>query len=81
MYRIYTDINYADTTRDPDKVVITELCYKKTKKSAIRFCKEFISKNFCKNNAELEEIEDGFIAIDFCSYGKTLRVKKIIFED
>ncbi len=77
MYRIYTKVNLADTSRDPDDIIIKELCYKKTKKEAKEFCNKYISKKFFNKDSELYENNGIIHAIDFCSYGETIIAKKI----
>ena len=63
-YRIYTRVNYADTSRDPDDIHIEELCYKKTKKDMLKFCEEYIKENFsnpsefCRDQDKNQNLSD-----------------------
>ena len=79
-YRIYTETNSADTTRDPDDIHQTELCYKATKKLTLLFLKQYISKHFVSKETEVYKTKTGFKAIDFCSYGEVLYAEKVTIE-
>lgn len=76
IYRIYTAVNEADTSRDPDQWSYKELGathdLDKAKVAAMRYIKE----NFFHKDTQLYEYEGGeFRAIDFCSYGATLIIE------
>jgi sulfur relay (sulfurtransferase) complex TusBCD TusD component (DsrE family) len=76
-YRIYTETNYADTSRDPDDIHITELGYKHQLDDALKFANEYIKEHFFHKDTELHYYEDGYEATDFRSYGATIYVKEI----
>ncbi len=78
-YRIYTERNLADTTRDPDQIVIEELGYKHNLEDAKSTANEYIAKNFVHKDTILKERKNGlYSATDFCSYGATIIVEPII---
>lgn len=77
-YRIYTKINLADTCRDPDEIVITELGYKHKLEDAKQLANDYIKESFFRKDMVLEERKDGtYSATDFCSYGVTIIVEPI----
>jgi len=81
IYRVYTSINYADTSRDPDNIHIEELGFFDNKEKAISIASNFIENNFFNKNTKIRELKNGnFSATDFCSYGKTIYVIKIKVE-
>ncbi len=81
-YRIYTEVNYADTCRDADDIHITELGYRNKLADALLLANDFIKNNFFHKDTELHENkgENLYEATDFCSYGKTIYVKQIQIE-
>ena len=81
IYKIYTEINLAETSRDPDNIITKYLCNKKTKESTIAFCEKYILEHFCDKSTKLEKNTNGFSATDFCSYAETLIAKKTILEN
>ena len=78
IYRIYTTVNYADTSRDSDNIHINELCYKNNKEDTLIYLEKYIKKNFFHKNTKPHIFKDGEIrATDFCSYGETIIAKPI----
>ena len=77
VYRIYTKKNLADTMRDPDDIVINELCYKKGQQGAIDFCREYIKEHFKDPEAEIHENKTELYATNLVSYGETIIAQKI----
>ena len=80
-YKIYTKQNLADTSRDPDDIVIEELGYKNNLDDALSLGNKFIKDNFFHKDTTIKRRSDGtYTATDFCSYGKTLIIKEIIID-
>lgn len=77
VYKITSTVNCADTMRDPDDLHVEDLGYKEGKDNARKFCEEHIKNRFVKENTQLEETDYGFKAVDFCSYGATLKAELI----
>jgi hypothetical protein len=78
-YRIYTERNLAETTRDPDEIVIKELGYKHNLEDAKSIANDYIAKNFFHRDTLLKERQNGlYSATDFSSYGATIIVEPII---
>lgn len=78
LYRIYTEVNCADTFRDADDIRQTELGVSDDIEKAKKFAIDYIKKNFFHKDTKLVETKDGgFVATDFCSYGQTIRIKKM----
>lgn len=78
-YRIYTYYNAADTCRDPDDIHTEELGYKNELEDALIVANNYIKKHFLHKDTELIKIgKNEWHATDFCSYGSTIIVKKII---
>ena len=82
IYRIYTKVNTADTWRDPDNIIITELCYKSSREKAKEFVRSYIDEHFFKPEKTTVdwEGEAGFRATNVVSYGKTIIAEKITIE-
>lgn len=76
-YRIYTEVNAADTCRDPDDIYVTELGCTSDLEKAKQFAEKYIREHFFYKKAELFEYNDGYAAQDICSYGATLIIKKM----
>lgn len=77
-YRIYTERNLADTTRDPDEMVYEELGYKFDLDEAKSVANNYIKKMFFHKDTELKERKSGtYAATDFASYGATVIVEPI----
>ena len=77
-YRIYTERNLADTTRDPDEMIYEELGYKFDLADAKSVANNYIKTRFFHKDTELKERNDGtYTATDFASYGATVIVKPI----
>jgi len=80
-YKIYTEQNLADTSRDPDDVVIEELGYKNNLDDALLLGNNFIKDNFFHKDTTIRQrTDDTYTATDFCSYGKTLIIKEIVID-
>lgn len=78
-YRVYTERNLADTTRDPDEIVINELGYRHNLEDAKSIANDYIKTGFFHSDTILKEREDGsYSATDFSSYGATVIVEPII---
>ncbi len=77
-YRIYTRQNLADTSRDPDNIIIRELGYKSDLKTAMVVTNTYIKSNFFHENTKLRKNkDDSYSATDFCSYGETIYLQPI----
>ena len=78
IYRIYKEVNAADTCRDADDISTTELGYVEGKENALLFAEKYIKNHFFCKNIKLTECSEGsYTATDFCSYGDTIYVKPI----
>ena len=78
IYRIYTERNLADTCRDPDDIVITELGYRYSEEDALRLARDFIRNNFWKNHTDLSKDSKGnYSSLEICSYGRNLVIEKL----
>lgn len=78
-YRVLRSLNYADTTRDEPIIETTELDVKDNLDDAIVVAKNYINKHFVSTSTELKKQADGnYSATDFCSYGATITIQKII---
>jgi hypothetical protein len=78
IYRIYTEKNYADTSRDPDDIHIEELGYKSNLDDALDIARAYIKESFINKEDKLREDNNGnYFAHDFRSYGVTIHIKKI----
>ena len=77
-YRIYTERNLADTTRDPDQIVTEELGYKYELEDAKLIANDYIKTRFFHKDTSIIERRNGtFTATDFCSYGETIIIEPI----
>ena len=77
-YRIYKELNTADTFRDPDDIHIEELGYKQSLDDALEFAQVYIIKNFFRKDTKISKRSDGsYYAIDMCSYGWIIEIKPI----
>ena len=80
-YKIYTVRNLADTIRDHDDIVTTELGYTRKLEVAIHKAKDYIANSFFHKDTDLKKSSDGsYSATDFCSYGATIRIEVIDIE-
>jgi hypothetical protein len=79
-YRIYTRVNFADTSRDKDNVHIKELCYKSSREKAIKYMYDYIKKHFTNRNTGLCGSKTALSATDACSYGETIMAEKITID-
>ena len=78
VYRIYKQMNAADTWRDPDDIHIEELGYKQSLNDALEFVQDYITKNFFRKDTKIHKRKDGtYYAIDMCSYGWIIEIKPI----
>jgi hypothetical protein len=77
MWRIYTVVNCADTMRDPDEFVYTELGGSATFESAMSFVKKYVEREF-RNASYIQTDSFGNIrACEICSWGRTLCADKM----
>jgi len=77
-YRIYTERNLADTTRDPDEMVYEELGYKFDLDEAKLVANDYIKTRFFHKDTELKKRNNvTYTATDFASYGATVIVESI----
>lgn len=75
-YRIYTQRNLADTTRDPDQIVTTELGYRFDLDDAKSLATEYIKEHFFYKDSVLIERKGGYYsAVNFSSYGEIIFVQ------
>lgn len=78
VYKIYKQMNAADTWRDSDDIIIVELCYKKSLEDSLVFVQDYITKNFFRKDTEIHKRTDGvYYALDFCSYGWEIIIQPI----
>lgn len=78
VYRIYKQMNAADTWRDPDDIHIEELGYKQSLEDSLVFVQDYITKNFFRKDTKISKRSDGsYYAIDMCSYGWIIEIKPI----
>ena len=79
-YKIYTERNLADTTRDPSELVYEHLGYKYKLDDAIDIANEYIKKNFFRPaDTQLTKGKGNVVlrAYDYRSYGVELVIEKI----
>ena len=81
-YRIYKEINFADTCRDADDIHTTELGYKNKLEDALSVAKNYIKEHFFHKDTELHKCKksNNYEATDFRSYGATIYVEEIIID-
>jgi hypothetical protein len=79
IYKVYTRINYADTTRDPNNYEYKTIVHTGDLQRAIDVANKFITVEFFKNKTKLEKGENNilFTAMDFCSYPKIIFIEEI----
>lgn len=76
-YKIYTKRNLADTSRDPDDIVIEKLAYRNSLDEAKQYANDYIKEKFL-GVQPLKEYKDGsYRATNFCSYGETIIIEKV----
>jgi hypothetical protein len=80
IYKVHTERNLADTSREPDNIVTKEICHKGFETDAISVMEEYIKKNFFHKDTQPIKTSYGWSATDFCSYGETIRITKINVE-
>lgn len=84
MYKMNVTYNAADTSRDPDDIVLVCEKFYQTKEELLKGVKEYIQEHFYKKElaeeAKLDNIED-FAIMDWCSWGHVISVTKINMED
>ncbi len=78
-YKIYTERNLADTSRDPDEYVYEQLGYKNNLDDAIKVANEYIQKRFFTKDTQLTKGQGKVVlrALDFCSYGAEINIEEI----
>ena len=78
VYKIYKQMNCADTCRDPDDIHVVELGYKQSLEDSLAFVQDYIIKNFFRKDTEIHKRTDGsYSALDFCSYGWEIIIQPI----
>ncbi len=78
MYKIFTEVNLADTWRDPDEFVYMELGYTDDLQEAMTFCDKYIQKHFFNRDAKMKKVSDGsYAAFNTRSYGEKLMIQKM----
>ena len=77
-YRIYRYVNCADTCRDADDIITTEMGYKKSVDDALLIANDYIKNHFFHKDTVLHKSGNNYRATDFCSYGVTICVDEII---
>lgn len=87
-YRIYYEINYAETSRDEDEICTTELKVivgENAREKTREFCQNYMEEHFLNMDnefrSELHETENGFSAIDFRSWGKHLKAERLEVDE
>lgn len=76
-YKVYTMVNYAETSKDADDIVTQEIAYKDKLEDALDVANKFIKEKFFHKNTELKKVGQNYEATDFCSWGKTIIVEPI----
>lgn len=76
-YKIYTRVNLAETSRDPDDIRVENLGCKDNLEQAIDLANKFIKDRFFNKNTQLKKQGHNYTATDFCSWGKTIVVAPI----
>ena len=84
MYKMSVTYNAADTSRDPDDIVLVCEKFYRTKEGLLKGIKEYIQEHFYKKDLadeiKLDKIED-FVVMDWCSWGEVITVTKVNKED
>jgi len=77
-YKIYTQKNLADTSRDPDEYVYKQLGYQTNLDEAVKIANAYIKENFFNKDTKLRTGQGkvAFTAHDFCSYGETINIEE-----
>jgi len=78
VYRIYKQMNAADTWRDPDDIHVVELGYKQSLEDSLVFVQKQILETFHRKHTEIFKRKDGtYSAQDFCSYAWEIIIQPI----
>jgi len=78
-YRVYTRINYADTSRDPDDIREYDIKTCISKSEALDIANKYIKSKFRDKNTELKEQADGtYSALNFKSWGEYIIVAHMV---
>lgn len=79
IYKIYTERNLADTSRDPDEYVYEQLGYKNNLDDAVKIANEYIQKRFLRKDTQLTKGQGKIVlrALNFCSYGEEINIEEI----
>lgn len=78
VYKVFTSVNYADTSRDADNIHTNVLGNKRNLEDAKELANKYIKKNFSHKNTNLVKYKDGtYGATDFRSYGETITIEPI----
>lgn len=86
-FRIYTRVNLADTSRDPDEIIIKTLAYKKKFISAVRFAYKYMEDNFSKPNLssfsgyKLRKKGSMWTEYEIASWGEEIIIEKIELDE
>ena len=82
IYRVYTRQNLADTSRDPDEIIIDDLGYFDNIDKAILFAQGHIKEHFFSSKIHTPTLDKNaekghaYTAYEFCSYGRFLHIDK-----
>lgn len=81
-YRIYTQTNLADTSRDPDEYIYKHIAYTKSLSDAVEIANDHIKQHFFTKDSKLRKGEGvvALTAIDFCSYGARIIIEEVQFS-
>lgn len=83
MYKMSVTYNAADTSRDPDDIVLVCEKFYQTKEGLLKGIKEYIQEHFYKKDladcVTLENVHN-FSVMDWVSWGKVIEVTKIHVE-
>lgn len=79
-YKIYTERNLAETSRDFDEYVYEQLGCKNKLEDAIKVVNEYIQKRFFRKNCELRKGQGKIIfrALDVRSWGVEIMIEEIV---
>lgn len=78
MYRVYTEVNYADTWRDPDDFHHNEIGYYADLYSAQDAAVRYIRDRFFHSDTKLTLHEDGtYRAVDCTSWGAMVVIRGV----
>lgn len=78
-YKIYTEVNLAETSRDDDDIRYEDVGYAESFPDALKIANNYIKSNFTRNETKLvkEKNSNNYVATDSCSWGETIYIEEI----